>query len=500
METQAIIEILKSHMDKSQVTLERAKDCKGIWTRIVIDVYGSIPTTIDGIEDTTVKSVMYEFENEDSLELVNKKGRILKRFSNYWKSKTGTKITDRLIGIIGDIMQRHLSASDAVYTYDFRDVIDWNDGMYGKDDSCWWGCFSSSKDVYIDNGGWGIRFYDGLDDRQGSGRTWILPRDGILIGFNSYGVSRAQTSKVIKAIFAQHGIVLHYRSVDVVNSPNSEIPYINGDTGFILYPEGMEESELLGEYDLNMESDGQEDDDRATCEHCSRRINMDYDSYESIGGSIYCSNCASTNFSFCDKCQEWYDPSDVHSVENHSYYFCLCEHCAKMEDYTECYECNNWVNETVMDSDGDSFCEECAEKHLIPCDHCEEYFYGTHECPASLDYSGLVESVETLHAQIRSKDYSGDSHENVTVYRLENCQGITLFNPHMIDKSCSDEWNISHDVSGLAIKSNLSFASAKTLLLRLSQLPVDWNQPSDVLIGNKDIMTQVVTAIREITQ
>lgn len=494
MTTQDIINVLKEHnRQKGQITLQRAKDCSDFWSIYCSAVYFQFSSPLDGqLQDT-----LREFSEVDTLEVVNKKGRIFKRFANFWKEQRGEKLDDSTLGILGDILQRYLNGTEQTFTYDFTNVIDWEDGQFGKDDSCWWGCYSQSKDVFIDNGGWGIRFYENMDDDDGTGRTWIYPYRGMLLGFNSYGVSRPITSKVLKAIFADHGIKLHYKQASIKNSCHDDIPYINGDSGFVLYPDDINGDTVPDRYDLNMEVDS-DDEHTEECYHCNRRINPDYDSYSIINGDIYCERCVQDNFAYCECCEEYYNQSDVHSTPNHLRYSYLCDDCAKNEGYVECYNCNEYVDEYTIDHDGDTFCESCSESNLTYCDYCEDHFYqNSHECPATYDFTGLIESQETLHAQLRIDGKMISDHDNVTVYRLQGITGLTLYNPHSVNSNLGDGWNISHDASGLAVKSDISFSAAKKVLIGIAEL-TDWNRTSDELQAESGLMTKIGETIRSI--
>jgi hypothetical protein len=496
MTTNEIIQILKEHRTLSTVSLQRAKDCSEFWDDFCESVYRTLPIMKDGIEDYAMLSMLKDFRNIDTLEVVNKKGRILKRFANWIKSEHGVKLSDSMLGIIGDVLQRHLSDAEHTYFYDFTDSIDWNDGQFGKDESCWWGGYKESKDVYTSNGGWGMRFYQDAnqDDDNGIGRTWIYPHNGMLLGFNSYGVSRPQTSKVLKAIFAEHGIKLHYKQVSIENSQDSEIPYINGDSGFVLYPDTMDGDNVPTSYDLDMETDH----NKTRCEHCNCTLDTEYGDYTIVSDSYYCESCTNRLFSYCDGCEEYCDKDDVHLTNDDRY---LCKYCLKREGYVECYECNTYVEEYITDSDGDEFCESCADKHLTHCDECDVYVYGdAHECPSKQDFSGLVESVESLHAQLSINGNVTENHDNVKVYRLQNVTGITLYNYRDVTDELNSAWSISHDISGFAVKSDIdSFSKAKEIFLALAPL-CDWNQDAKMLSDNHELMSTIFSTIKTILE
>lgn len=492
--TNDILNVLRKYNhQKVTIDLSKAKDCTDFWNEFVRAVYYVLPETEIRDSggnylyriDSDIRNKLDSFAKQDNLELVNKSGKLLKRFAKYYKEQTGTKLDDSTLGIIGDKLQYYLNQQSVSYVIDFSDVIDWKDGKFGKSGSCWWGTYSDSIPTFVNGGGWAIRFYDSMDDTDGIGRTWLVPSGGVLLGFNSYGIERPKVSKVIKALFAQHDIELHYQRTRIYNSCNNTIPYINesdeSDNGFVLYPTDRTPED---EYDLEMESQTSEH-----CTHCGTSIDTEFDSYEMIGDSIYCESCAFDLFSNCDRCGEWYDNGDVHKVKDGDEY--LCEYCAKGRDLVLCYQCNEYTDEITYDHDGDNFCNECAQSHLTFCEHCNEYYHDrqieNHDCPKNRDYSGLVECPNyNLHAQIRNIE---TYNHNVTVYKIDGCDGLAMVDVHTID-SDMDGWNICHETSGLAVKSGLTFNHAKYVFQQIAFL-TDWTQESTKLSADQELMSKV---------
>lgn len=239
-----LINVLRHNKEMVRIELEsKNTNASEFWYSIIADVYNLIPSDKKNT-DNKIRDAMISFQETDTLEMVNKQGKLLKRFAKHFKESNGYKLDDKLAGLIGDKLQYYLSKESKVYYADFTDVINWRDGQFGKYDSCWWGQYSDSQEAFISNGGWGIRFYENEEDENGIGRTWIYPKDGMLMCFNSYGVERPNVSKVIKQVYKQSGIILHYKAVELSNSGNIEIPYINSGTGFVLFPEGIDPASL----------------------------------------------------------------------------------------------------------------------------------------------------------------------------------------------------------------------------------------------------------------
>lgn len=373
MNTQDIIRVLKQHSSIEEVPLEKSKDMTDLWEQFIHTVYHN--SNIEKLFwDDKLRETMAEFQSEDSLVFVNGKGRLLKRYAYFHKNKTGQAIPDNVMGIVGDCLQSIITSENTVkYFVDFTNKFDWDDGDYGKSGSCWWGLYSDSLPTFEENGGWCARFYD--ENGNGIGRTWIYPNNNVMLGFNSYGVERAKVSKVIKKIFLSHGHELHYSTCNIENSHSSNIPYINGGTGFVLY---TEETQPYSEYDLNMRV--VEGEPFEQCENCRCRINMDSGYYNVVGDYIYCDNCTRQLFSYCDKCGEFCDKDEVHKVADSSYrYDYACEYCAARIGLYGCSDCGNYTQYPTMAEDtGNCFCSHCDT--TFHCEHCGNDFEND-ECP-----------------------------------------------------------------------------------------------------------------------
>jgi hypothetical protein len=489
--TKSLIDVMKAHYrgDIKHVSLESVKDASSFWKDFTNSVWAVLPT--DDLIDCIVRDQLKAFKDVDTLEIVNKKGRLLKRFARFYKDNTGKVLTDSQMGIIGDKLQFFISQDGSKdYYVDFTNVIDWDDGQFGKDDSCWWGCYDESKDIFTDNGGWGVRFYRDIEDEQGIGRTWILPRNGMLLCFNAYGVQRANVSKVLKSLFAEHGIILHYKRIGLYNSCNSEIPYINGDDSsgssgsFVMYPEPMQESDIQEKYDLNMEVETQEH-----CRNCGDALG-EYDTNR-INDYCYCDDCTNSLFSSCDNCNEYCDIDDVHATDDDQY---LCRWCAERKGYELCEDCGKYSQETITTEDtDDTYCVKCNP--TMQCEECEEYYDNmerhNERVHPIIDESGLDKNYETVHAIIKD---TGNYHTS-WVYRVPDVDGVYLWMP----EDAGHTYSIVHDMSGLTVRSNIkTFAEGKQLLLTIAPL-TDWMQSESELTSNKELLTQINNAIREIT-
>lgn len=453
MKTEDVIKIFNQHRLIEEVILEKSKNLSENWGDFVLNVYYN--NKIEGAHlDWKLKDSLLSFSETDSLDIVNKKGKILKRFSYFYKLQNdGEIIPDDIMGILGDILQNLVTKElSRKFFVDFTNSFDWNDGDFGNKGSCWWGGYSDSLPTFEENGGWCIRFYD--ESKNGIGRTWLYPdpEENVILGFNSYGVERPKVSKIIKKIFLEHGIELHYATCNIENRYSSNIPYINGGTGFVLYDDG---DSPKPDYDLNMYV--VRDENHANCENCGYRINTDNEFYINVGDYIYCEDCTHKLFSFCDKCQEYCRTDDVNRVsDRHSRYDYLCEYCADSIGMMLCYDCGEWTDCGIITEDtANAFCENCDRTFF--CEECGNYFENHSECPdcepdceeeETEPDTNLKDKYPGLVAQSQVLKFLGTEKE-VYTYRYENIPGLLV---------CKNEkkWMVYHSNTQLATMTNIS--------------------------------------------
>lgn len=412
MDNQTLINVLEAHKRQVfKVELPKESSAESFWEPLTSDVYNSLPSLENRLDDK-IKYAMQSFATADgeSLDFLNKKGKLLKRFASYFKSYTGFKLEDRYLGVIGDKLQYYANQETRPYYVDFTDRVDWEDGQFGKSDSCWWGCYSDSREVFNEGGGWTIRFYRDPDDDQGIGRCFIVPKYNVLLCFNAYGIERAKVSKVIKAVFDSHGIELHYTRAEVYNSHNGDIPYINSDSSggssgsFVLH---TSETFIQSKYDIDFEY---EDDDRCICSDCGRRV--DQDDAMHTGGECYCQRCHDDRFSFCYRCQEYCASSEVH--QSRGQYDYICEYCARRIGAIMCESCDLYSTDYTHTQDGDSYCEECIDRNADSCDHCNEYYEDINRHNKT-QHSICVECGEVLEDSDSLCDHVSDNHSELVI-------------------------------------------------------------------------------------
>lgn len=487
MNTKDLIKIMEEHKTRTRVSVTKSKDCTEFWGKLKDEVYYLIPVDEKGT-DLKLRESMESFREIDTLEVLNKKGKILKRFAKHFKEQNGFALGNEVMGILGDKIQYYLSQDTNDHVMDFTDIFDWNDGDFGKSGSCWWNEYKESLPTFENGGGWAVRFYQNEDDTSGIGRTWIYPANGFLVCFNSYGTSRANTSKAIKALFNLHGITLHYTAREVYNSQDNNIPYINGDTGFILYPEPMTESEVESYlnsqgFDLDMEVI---EDERETCNNCGTRM----DEYEGnyIHDSLYCDRCTSNLFSFCEKCEEYCDRNDVHEVRDHRFEY-VCEYCAKRLGLKMCDECDKYSEETIQTFEGNDLCEHCQDG-LYHCDKCEEYYENVRgdECPNCED-----NEIEETEESVYFHNYNNNDKGNRTfnLIRVPELDGVYIFNMNQIE---AHGWSVTHEKSSVRIAAFRVRKQAIKFARELIGL-TDWGRDATDISNDSELLSVIRTKL-----
>jgi hypothetical protein len=531
--TARIREILDMHREKAIVQLDPPTDAKNFWMSIFeglescyimyqkdtkvwkVDAQGrrdryyyvDSPTA----EDWPLEVHAVSFKNSgDDLSLVNKSGRLLKRFNKFVKLATGHDIDSAMQGKIGDKLQYFVNAAKT-FVIDFHDAIDWKDGMYGHSDSCWFpgGCYEKSSEVFDENGGWSIRFYRDMNDTQGIGRTWVVPMDNGIVAFNCYGPSRADVSKIIKKVFAGHDVELHYKSVSVYNSNDDNIPYINSGTGFVLAESGHD---FLDANYVNLDWEVN-DDSRYICDACGNRISEDDYFCGLNGDSIYCQSCYEDIFSVCDKCNETCDRDDIHSVSGSRYDY-LCEYCLERIGAVKCSDCGDYSVDDyhIMQDSENVYCENCVERQTkftcqcgerfeyamddgdkcescdwVYCDKCNEMVSDRDDHDSDVhpgddsesvpsDVMQAIEDTVTLHREGKLSTYT------LRVYRLANVPGLFVYDEHTLDKSSDHAYHVMHR-DGLAAKSNVPQLEKAIAIVQALGTLTDWDKPQDAILA-----------------
>lgn len=107
--------------------------------------------------------------------------------------------------------------------------------------------------------------------------------------------------------------------------------------------------------------------------HCINcRKNIDTEEYiEDKYHNKWCRECAKDHLERCDKCHQLYEKDNLETTEDGHQY---CEECV-----TYCVNCEKPISlndaiDGITDGEHDTWCKDCATKHLLYCDGCEQYY------------------------------------------------------------------------------------------------------------------------------
>lgn len=348
----------------------------------------------------TVANIFFSFDDfllDVGFEPVNNKGRFSKRVSAWAFKNYGFRLTSEHLTTLGNVHNANKYCS-IVTTIGFTNNFSWDDGDFGKGDSCWWGTYSASRDTLYYYGGYGMLFFD--KKQRGSGRIWVLPvsADTVFI-FNAYGYaygnfgeySREDVELKMGAVILSSllrdafGGSWKYGKIEV-SMYNSSIPYINGCSGIVI---SRDELAIYNNLDLTWMKPKQgyfEEDNTVGCYNCNERFH-EGDTYY-INGETYCESCRDDLFMYCERCDEWYDSdniSDVYYSEGRAgvyYTACWCDDCIR-NHATECEDCNSYYSDgldVVMEvvtitGSTSNICTTCYERgNYGSCEECKGNF------------------------------------------------------------------------------------------------------------------------------
>jgi len=286
----------------------------------IIDKYEEMgfqtPGSFHHSRNNQIQDIIYKLGGER----VNSDGRYLTRLRReiykagfmpageelrYWES------------FIQRIQTRAFVANDIDEYLDITLHADWEDGQFGKDGSCWWGCYYQSRPTLILNGGGAIRFFNtprrpdsGFTDWDGYGRMWFAPfepedfhlADSVgFVVFNQYGIGlrNAGLKLLFSKLLGEPVIV-----TEIGFQPNTreyDVPYVNGHSGYAItklpIPVG---------YQYAPDWDYSDDVDEYTmihsCYNCGDRLRQDEEIYDDQTDEFYCSDCFDRLFTQCPHC------------------------------------------------------------------------------------------------------------------------------------------------------------------------------------------------------
>lgn len=348
------------------------------------------------VHDLSISRILYNI----GLESKRADGRFTKRFTAHLWNEHGLKLPGELVTELGNCYNASRT-TDKTFNIKITNDFSWSDGEYGKDDSCWWSCYTHSRDTLYHYGGYGVLFYPSDDERtnhnhyDGIGRTWIYPvEDDLLIAFNSYGNDGKDAAAVIaKLMESITGNTWKYGKRELYNDGDHCYPYINGNNGhndsggskcWAIYSNQKPSDTIhidMDEKDGYFEND---EDNMYSCDNCGNRFDEN-EMNSTPNDESYCDRCFSRYYTTCDSCNEVISNDDTHTFDDRSGDY--CESCYDdMYSFT-CYDCgdnySDRYNSSGEDQDGNVYCENCLG-NLTHCEVHDDVYYidrdGCNQC------------------------------------------------------------------------------------------------------------------------
>lgn len=269
-------------------------------------------------------------------------GTMPKRIAKYFFKAHGIKTPHSVSEALGHIARQH-SSEPITYTFDFANQIDWADGEFGDENSCWWGEYSGSRLMWDRNNGMSIRFYDEYED--GIARAWLMEIDTDLYTvMNGYGLTTVQITKIFSLFMG-----LTYKQIMLDNSRSSQL-WINNKAGYLVGK--REVIENIESHDFDMEGEYEYE-----CVHCGRYLERE-DIEWGADDEPYCHSCFIDHFNTCEHCGSIRFSEDMTYLEHLE--IDVCDWCLS-RNYQICDRCQNYHRKHLVTKIGEGwYCEECA--------------------------------------------------------------------------------------------------------------------------------------------
>jgi hypothetical protein len=310
------IDVAVSHSDTCVSDNSPLVEAIRVWLDSVTGLYWSIYSILDKIGD----SLLLTKSNENGY-----CGTLPKRLRKYLASH-GHYPTNDQFGQLGSIIGEHTHRSMMV---DFTDSLDWLDGDFGDDGSCYFsenGCRNWLPEKLMEHGVYAIRSYD--RNGGGNGRALIVPweNDSCVI-INAYGHPLASFARIVAQLCG-----LTYRKVRVRNHGDQCGDfYLNQGVGYVI----ASDVERYNDDGTSIIDFGLQ-----CAKHCccNCKASLSEDDAIDIDGDTYCSECCN----YCDDCEEHFvgDTCLVHDSRGRSRQ--VCESC-RDADYHQCPCCDKYI-------------------------------------------------------------------------------------------------------------------------------------------------------------
>jgi hypothetical protein len=282
-------------------------------------------------------------------EIVNNSGKIAKRLRNALRRDHDLRLLDPEVSEIGNIARQNSNESGE-YAIEISSNFTEYVGSFGDSGSC----FRSGSENWhhgeaIDNDpDCGIVAIYRASGERIARSIYYTPESGGIVIFNAYGLRLNQIADLVERIYSGER-----REIAVYG----EI-WINSGGGIAI---GIDREHYDQTISIPADPDGEH------CQDCEQVIGEDHQIWHD--GDLYCEDCYSERFQYCEQCDHNYDRHwiDFQYVEIGRYHGWVCEDCVS-DHYLYCEQCGEYrERDQVMFSDCGEICEDCG----IVCEDCE---------------------------------------------------------------------------------------------------------------------------------
>jgi polyhydroxyalkanoate synthesis regulator phasin len=299
------------------------------------DIEWYLQTKLNGLDETTgkwseTKRDYHPLPKEFEWVWTTNRGTLPKRITSYYYKNWQVKLSPEIVTELGNRGKLHASKAQTI-VMDMTDSIDWQDGQFGDNGSCFWGEKSGAKSM-IEKHGFAVRAYKARDAYtikegdpivwshiRGYARAWLAEvRRNVVVVFNGYGESTLNFARLLALKFG-----CSYKRINLLNNGYDDgVLWINGAVGYLI----GEHSKIEGfsKHDLGWPDI---EDERYYCEVCEDRIHAD---------------------------------ETVRAEDRYGHTLTVCEGCSVTCD--NC--CNAFTSDAVRRFDGDRLCNNCRESIL----------------------------------------------------------------------------------------------------------------------------------------
>jgi hypothetical protein len=274
-------------------------------------------------------------------------GTFPKRVSKFYWQESKIKSPQRFLSELGNLARQH-SSEQITFSFDFTDSIDWEDGDFGDENSCYWSDHAPARGMLEENNALAIRFYESNESDKGIGRAWIAQLSNKrYIAFNGYGIQGDATLKIAQIMATWLG--LGYKKIELSNyGQTGGMLWINGTHGYLIGT--SEQTAAMDSHDLQFDCD-----ECYSCNNCGDSLTED-EGYSTPSGETYCQSCFYNNYDYCAHCDETYSRDDMSYVENVGD---VCDYCRNRR-YDYCDRCSEYrVKSDFTKIKDELYCTHC---------------------------------------------------------------------------------------------------------------------------------------------